>query len=645
LPNQGVHNTDLPYGNTAGTWYDPELIVGRIVGDDAAELIIPLQASINVFKGEPGFSFNRWDALVVAGRGESVTTFEADAEAVQARLQDEFVLVDILKQKEEEEAGRDMAAVFEGAVTSRDVVFYVDHCGQTRWGDGSTVVNVRSFTETRIIFGSPKPFVFACCCRAGKYESGRASRDQDNIVQAFLQYGSAAYVGAVEDSYIDTNSEACPGFFEDWVNSGKSIGQSLKDLKRDLAGYMEDMWAAQYNLYGDPKYGGPETASLVASLPTVVMPPPSTLEVTIPDYEVTTIESQDYVRIPGGSLVLHPGQPKVPDYAVNVVFPAGYVVQEVTLAQRGGLVITTGLHIPNVTAEPAAPTLADAYAQGGSGWWPGEPFTWSVKMLPDGMSVLMVRMYPFYYNASTTDVSFYKNYTFDIRTVTSTVAIGALTTDKHAYAQGEVVTVGLWITSTSAAQDVVVSVAVESESSGEVVDGLLLRTLPDVASLSSFSNQWNSTGFALGYYAIQAELRDTNGDVLARGEKSFRVGIVSGEITTLTVTPTLFDIGTQVAVSSTFINTGTVPLTGTAVMQIQTEAGEIVQTFNHNYGNLSPDHALNFTDVWDATGITGGNYRVIAYVRYESTATEPAIATIKAKWPLYLPLIINFTFH
>jgi hypothetical protein len=642
-PDQTVHFTDLKYGNTGGHFANPELSVGRIIGNEAAELLVPLRASINVTKGEPGFEFDRSSALVVAGGGSYVSDFEDGVDELSGILDTEFPVVDVLKQREEEGAGHIMNSVFEAAVPDQDVVHYFDHCGRTRWGDGSTVVSAGDLQNGDVDFGNASPFIFACCCLSGRYERYELEGDA-SIAEEFLHHGAVNYIGAVEIAYLSAAEEECPGFYERWVGTTKSVGRALRDLKRDMDGYMEDMWAAQFNLYGDPKYGGSDDVVTAAAAMEILATPPHSYSLTIPDYQVRRVEDQDHVRIPGGGLMLRLGQPAVPDYVADLVIPSGYPVQDVILVERSGLVTDMGLHIPIVTTATlalAAGEEVEVAALEGAGWWPEETFTWSVERLPDGMSVLTIRMYPFYYNASTTDVRFYKNYDFDIRTIASTVAIGALTTDKYAYAQGEVVTVGLWITSTGAAQDVVVSVAVESESSGEIVDGLLLRTLPDVESLASFSSQWNSAGFAPGYYTIQAELRNTNGDVLAREEKSFRVGIASGEITTFTVSPGPFEIGEQVAVSLTFANTGTVPLTGTAVVQIQDQVAGLVEEFSHDYGNLPPGNSASFTDVWDTSGAAIGSYRVVAYVLYESTATEPSVAIVRIGRSIYLPLILK----
>ncbi|GAG88778.1 unnamed protein product, partial [marine sediment metagenome] len=74
--------------------------------------------------------------------------------------------------------------------------------------------------------------------------------------------------------------------------------------------------------------------------------PPSTLEVVIPDYEVTTEEGEDYVEIPGGKIATVIEKPMVPYYTVRLDYPKGYEVSSVVLVERSDIKTATGLKIP-----------------------------------------------------------------------------------------------------------------------------------------------------------------------------------------------------------------------------------------------------------------------------------------------------------
>ncbi len=74
--------SDYPYADIIGNDLRPELRVGRIVGDDAAALVKPIQASINVHKHLPGHEFDRSDALLTSGPEGTWEQFVSDTNQI-----------------------------------------------------------------------------------------------------------------------------------------------------------------------------------------------------------------------------------------------------------------------------------------------------------------------------------------------------------------------------------------------------------------------------------------------------------------------------------------------------------------------------------------------------------------------------------
>ncbi len=66
-----IEFTDVYYADTASNIIDPELRVGRIIGNTARELILPIHTIINVYRHSIGFSFDRSNALVISGFPET----------------------------------------------------------------------------------------------------------------------------------------------------------------------------------------------------------------------------------------------------------------------------------------------------------------------------------------------------------------------------------------------------------------------------------------------------------------------------------------------------------------------------------------------------------------------------------------------
>lgn len=242
--------------------------------------------------------------------------------------------------------------------------------------------------------------------------------------------------------------------------------------------------------------------------------PQSALEVTVPDYEVDTIANLDYVDIPGGHILLVDSKPRIPYYAVSVDYPKGHRVQEVTLKERGGLVTATGLKLPTVVMEPLSSSGSDLPPDGNEGWYPQEDYRWRVWENPNGSTTLVIVMYPFYYNAETTDVRFYKNYRFDIEYIVSSVAITSLTTARDIYEPGDKVSIDIWLNNSGETQGVTISIVIKQYGSDETVDGLPLRSLKNLGGDASFTAEWDSSSTEPGYYYAEVILTDTAGNML-----------------------------------------------------------------------------------------------------------------------------------
>jgi parallel beta-helix repeat protein len=632
-----VDATDLHYANTAGDTIDPELIVGRVIGNNARELLIPLQTSIDVHKGTPGHSFDRSQALIATGFQESRSggsdhiNFASEARAVRSRILDygasPVTIVDFT-----DYVSRTLSVrVFFANTTDMDIVHLVGHGSPDSMDD----LWDSDFNTQPDPFADANPFVYGSSCLTGRYMDGTS------LAEKFLQRGTALYLGSTEVSYCCPNTVVAKKIYSRW-DADESIGSVLRGVKRDIggwrwddyeSGHYEDLWTAEYQLYGDPKFGQEvslATYSTGCGTVKAAAEPQASIEVMVPDYEITTTaEGESYVSIPDGFMVFVPGKPLVPLYDISLEYPRGYRVQDIVLTNRSSLSSTTGLNIPNFTPLEAGNQNGEEMRTATSSeWWPERIFDWTIRENPDGTSVLMVKVYPFYYNPLTTDVRFYKNYSFDIDYLSSTVEIAALTTDKNVYQQGDDVLIDFWLNNSGDAQGVIVDAVVRAEDTDEVVDGLLLRSLDNLTGLASFSPQWDSNGVEPGYYYIEAEVRDTSGNVLDRRMEQFRLGISSGEIASFTATPEYFEIGDTIEMEMAFKNNGTVNIIGTAVIRVLHSTGDAVEEFRHNVTDLIPSESISFSDTWDTSGAEEGSYNIVGYVLYDSKATSPATVIV-----------------
>jgi hypothetical protein len=504
------------------------------------------------------------------------------------------------------------------------------------------------------------PLVLGLTCLSGNYEGDwwwikDGSREDnhdgdDGFAEAFFDSGAAAYIGATHVSSSRQNKAAGPAFFRSW-GWHESAGLAFAQYERDRAGTGSESWqywVTEYNYYGDPKFGAVDDstvsdAALVTGGEGIGETPPTTLEVSIPAYEVDVIGDEDHVEIPEGDLLLEEGKPQVPYYTVDVELPAGYEVRSVEMVERTGLSTTEGLNLPlmSMRLDCACSEWAGATSSAaGEEWFPTQDFDWRVVPGADS-STLLIMIYPFFYNELTTGVRFYQQYSFDIEYTTSSVAVADLSTDKTVYHQGDTVMIDARLTNSGDAQSVVVDASIERYGSDETVDGLLLRALDGLAGDASFSPRWESAGFGPGHYYVQLVIRDTDGNTLNAETQSFQLGLSSGEVTQLTAAPESFDVGDSVDVSMVFSNTGTIPITGTAVIQVRDGDGEVVEDFRHDVANLAASDAVTIEEMWDTSGAEGGAYDVVGYVLYDSKSTTIKRATVSSEIHVYLPLVLR----
>jgi len=646
--------SDEPYANLWGAIH-PEVAMGRIIGDSAREMQANIQTSINVAKNVPGYRFDRSHALLVSGYNKCMlggcddVNFKGENDAIGKELSAKNVNVQKLHLPDytvyapfpvisDTLTQAAISNTFWAAVPNMDVLQLGGH-GNPGGIDEIYKPDVMLQVDP---FGSANPFILASSCTAGRYH------DVFGIAQAFLSRGAAVYFGATEIGICCVQSDMHKQFYNKW-DTGEPVALGVKQAKRAVSGKLQQYWATVFNLYGDAKYGaqGPAGGGTAQASSAVVMAePPATVNVVVPDYEVTQVEGFDHVAIPGGQMLFEVGMPLVPTYKVFYEYERGAQIQDVFMAYRSEPLAATGLNIP--LAELALPGVGSALVddpQEAPDGWPTKAFEWEVIEGPE-QDTLVVTVYPFQYNARTTDVAFFRNYEFVVEYTVSDVEIRHLETGKLAYDVGEPVPVLIAIGAVADGEpfteprDVVVEAVIEEASSGEAVAGLLLRTLQGLSGPASFDTTWDSSGFPAGRYHVRVELRDAGGMLLDQRSEVVQLGIAAGEVQRLQVSPRFYEAGEPMQATLWFRNTGTVDLSGTAVIRVQ-DGGGTVQEFQGALNALSPGESASFEQVWDTSGMSEGPYNVVGYVLYAGRATEPLAVIVGPGQPIYLPLVLR----
>ncbi|MGD1995016.1 MAG: C25 family cysteine peptidase, partial [Anaerolineae bacterium] len=631
-----VDYSDRDYASTRGDANRPELSIGRIIGNSAESLEKPIQAALDILSGDA--EFDNSDAYCVSGRNRGASGESTDIDFTERRES----IADTLRDE-----GFDVVEEHEPSVTSffandanKDFILIAGHGGRRSWD-----VIHRDDVDGRFSPGRARPTIYASACSTGRYPGGYG------IAEAFLHRDAAAFIGSTETSISPWSARMAENFFSN-VDPAHTIGSALRDAKIHRLGVNTWAWDPAYNqyhcaihhLYGDPKLGPEwlaESAGAEVSSPIPLTEGQSSLKVTIPDYEVTPVDGGDRVEIPGGDMVIVYGEPMVPAFSVDVAVPAGTQVQDVVLSERGGLVTDTGLDIQVATPAVEGYQRAEADSEG-EGWWPDHDFGWIAQEAADGSATLQIVIYPFFYHSETTNVRFYREYTFEIETAASQVEITGWSMDRSTYAQGETVRADVYVlNSGKGPQELVAEAAVRSEASGEIVGGLPLRTLRKVEGLASFALAWDSTGFAPGGYALELAIRDAAGTLLDSDTQDVTVGRSAGEITALGAAPAVFDIGETVGVSLTFENVGTVIITGTATIIVSDGQGDSVETWDFDVPELEPGQDVTFDEKWDTAGMAHGTYMVVGHVGCGGQTAGPRAVEISSRRRVYLPLTMR----
>lgn len=622
--------TDSPYANTYGEESKPELSIGRIIGNDAKELRNVIETSLNILLKKPGYEFDRSHVLLVSGFPDEVMkNFKGQVDAVSTVIGQKTPNTILSKINTPDYAQYDSSTgkidekvtekaieyIFFSSTKGKDIIFFAGHGNWNNWDGKIHNTDVLSQTDP---FGWTNPFVFASSCKGGEYSFG------SGLAESFLQKGAVVYLGATESGGWTPYSKK---FFEMW-DLNEPISLAVKQTKASLGNDLKDrLWSSMYHVYGDAKFGATNSLTKpIIYFSSTQSEAPSSIDVNIPDYEIDRINGEDHVEIPGGFEFFEIGMPLVPSYKVSHTYPKGCQIQDVVLTYRSKPINVSGLNIPNsILTLPVSGAQLLSNQSDGIEWWPENDFEWTVYQSPEN-STLAITIYPLFYNPQTSEAKFHKIYNFYINYTTSNVEITKISTDKHCYNVGEPVKIDLELSNMeNLGKDVVINSIITDESTGEVVGGIILRTLKELKGVASYSTMWNNTDLEPGNYNLIVELRDTQGVLLDKKIENIRLGVSSGEIVSYNVRPESFHIGDNIKINMKFNNTGRTNISGSAKINIYDSEGVVVDEFEHKITELTPSKTVEFIDEWDTSDAEDSVYKIVGYVMYDGDSTIPVV--------------------
>jgi hypothetical protein len=636
--------TDYPYANTYGEEIHPELAIGRIIGNTAKQLIIPIQTSINVATGAGGYGFDRSHALTISGfpatlgGGAASIDFKSEVTTVTNTLTGKgltcanFHAIDgifynppgVIDTKATSDFFRN--GFFYG-VPQKDVIFLAGHGSANGW-DEIGAGDILGQTDP---FGNTNPFVFPSSCSTGSYH-GTVS-----FAESLLQRRAGAVLAATRWG-LSSHAWISNYLFANWA-PGQSVGDIVRYVKQNIgditvpgmfggpswtyADVNARYWSALYHVFGDPKFGMYNPPPDTKARP--IAKALSTFDVFVPDYEVEHLDGLDHVSIPGGIALTEPDMPTVPAYRISYDYPRNARIQNVILQTRSEPAHATGLILP-ITQFSAGGTYtpgasAPAAKNGENTWWPDIPFTWSLTHGPD-RTTLAVTVYPFVYNAALGEAYFHNQYSFAVDYVESDVDILALNTDRTTYDPGDRLTMDLLITNPGPEpQTLVLSGAITSTTDDAPVLDLPCRTLRDVGPAASWTDTLDTRRLLPGSYTLAVVLTTPDGLMLDTQSTTFRIGSPRLDIDTLQPTPTNIMPDQDITLNLTVRNTGSVATSGLAVFSAKDHNGQTVADFEHPFDPIAPGESLVVSDSWNTSQTPDTSYTITAHVLYNGCST------------------------
>jgi hypothetical protein len=601
-----IEFTDNYYGNTSGEMKLPEIAVGRIIGNTPEHMIDPIQTSLDVAAGDKELNFD--EAYCFSGGPEE--RFETSRSDVVDALEDKGWHVDRHDEPSEN--------TFYANCSDRDAIYMAAHGNyNVCW------VVTSNNVEDRFDPGTTAPIVYAASCLTGRYPESTST-----LGEHFLEYGASAYIGATEVSISPYNRYLSEGFFNR-LNLNSPIGDALKGSKRNRMGDTNygKYQSAIYHFFGDPKLEAFSTAAAADKIPaqtadsTLLLNAPTSVQVTIPAFTVRSTPDGDVATIPGGIVLAEPGRVEVPAWPVQIMLPAGTMVQDVQLTQVTEISSGTDLDLvevqPNEDSEiHLGPALGDPDA------WPDRQYDWTVEATPDGGSQLTVSIYPLRSWPVSTNYTFFTQCRLNITYNDSPIRINRLWTDRKVYSLGQLVTIELFLENTSSTS---VDLMAEAEMVGtgqNSVYGLLVKHLNDVQGLISSDWTWDSSSAPADTYDLNVRIKTLDGLLLAEQSTTIQIGLSDGSMDAVVTDPVCFGVGNDIKVNTGFTNTGQTVLNPLLIVEIyDVNNGTMLQRFERQITNLAVN--AHFLTHWEWTPTRArGDCRFKAYTLYDGKSTS-----------------------
>ena len=255
----GDEPEDFLYADTCSGDEVPELKLGRIIGNSAANLTIPLRSSISIFKGTSGHYYNPDNALLVSGVDGDPSNQAAMNDI--SRLASTYIPGASVLHWSNYTTLESRNTEFKRRLISplKGFIYYQGHGGADSWCNGLDCWTTSLCPFEPISLGGSHPVVYGSCCDTGRYWDVH-DVTHESIAREFFRKGAGVYIGIGWGLGF-----AHLGYGEQFIriytsNPAWTIGQVFKELQRYMSTQIstDPAWRSvihRYRLFGDPKFG------------------------------------------------------------------------------------------------------------------------------------------------------------------------------------------------------------------------------------------------------------------------------------------------------------------------------------------------------------------------------------------------------
>ncbi len=611
------------------TRYD-RLAVGDMCDDGKDEIVIAMDDDgyVRAYnatgheRGSVDLGFTRYDQLAVGD-----VLGDAKEEIVIARDDDHKVIV------------ADMAWTtrirqeIQTLSCRADLIMFNGHGNVDNW-------NCFRTADVPSGFCTATPIVYAVTCLSGNYEDG-------GIAERFLETGAAVYIGSTMVSPTTVNSWAGKRLLSNWVDTPRTIGQAFKQTERDVTdhfggvthGEFGKFWVAEYNLYGDPKFGKvPEVGSLTSlSAPEN---PQTEIEVQIPQLEISMQDGHHIISLPGGGFTMEQGMPQLPTFVFTQTVPSGWKVNDVALVEKRGESISEGIGLPPLQVVNGSAGLAFGSGEEGypEGIYPSGLYNWNVVEGDLGQQTLVIYICPVTYNMLTAQLVFWQEFSFQVNYSRSVATIAEAQTDTRVYGLGDEAKIEVSIDLNEGKEiEAVLYGSVRSSESAQPFDGTKLEKLV-IRGRTYASLTWEVSGVQAGGYVLDLFLADAQGNLLDSRAVRFWVGVPGTSMVSVSANPEFVAPDGSVTATVSLLNDGDVQARGDGVVWIMDGLGRTVAQSELNLTAIPPHSTTSLEHTFDLSRLADGEYWIGVWAMVDGAPAGSEYARFMV--PEFLPIAV-----